>query len=100
MRVLKPGGVLYIDHEACSSYWNANQTYQNYLEELGASFRQDYLLILELPDDRKSYTANLIIRMKRALAKGTITGFFFMMREISTLRKKIIFHGMTLKKDF
>lgn len=33
-RVLKPGGILYIDHEACPSYWNAGTEYQEYCKAI------------------------------------------------------------------
>ena len=69
MRVLKPGGILYLDHEVCPSYWEANQLYEGYLEELGEAFRQAYLLALGLRDNKKSYRVNLSIRLKRALSR-------------------------------
>src|SRR5208337_138004 len=39
VRVLKTGGIVYIDHEVCPSYWEQNAEYQAYLEELGSEFR-------------------------------------------------------------
>ncbi|MBJ6799236.1 class I SAM-dependent methyltransferase [Geomonas propionica] len=35
VRVLKPGGVIYLDHEACPNYWGASPDYQAYEVELG-----------------------------------------------------------------
>lgn len=34
IRILKPGGIILIDHEFCPSYWKENLSYLNYLEEL------------------------------------------------------------------
>jgi SAM-dependent methyltransferase len=31
IRVLKPGGVMYIDHEACESYWRPDSVLKEYL---------------------------------------------------------------------
>ena len=38
VRVLKTGGIIYIDHEACSTYWEENSAYEAYLEALGPKF--------------------------------------------------------------
>jgi ubiquinone/menaquinone biosynthesis C-methylase UbiE len=95
VRVVKPGGVIYIDHEACPSYWNADTTYQRYLEELGESFRQAYLLIMELPDDRKGRIANLVTRLKRALARGKASGL--LLRRLKLLYDEGDIHNS--KKD-
>ncbi|HXY53928.1 MAG TPA: class I SAM-dependent methyltransferase [Nitrospirota bacterium] len=38
VRVLKTGGILYIDHEVCPTYWESNSEYDAYLEELGPEF--------------------------------------------------------------
>ena len=73
-RVLKPGGVMYLDHEACPSYWEFSKVYRSYLEELGDPFLRDYLLTLDLPDNRKGHVANLVTRLKKALATGKLTG--------------------------
>lgn len=37
-RVVKPGGVIYIDHEVDETYWEYNAAYMSYLKELGNSF--------------------------------------------------------------
>lgn len=36
LRVLKPGGVIYIDHEVCPAYWEDRTDYKAYCEELAA----------------------------------------------------------------
>ena len=33
IRVSKPGGVLYIDHEVSPSYWNQSKEYKDFLEK-------------------------------------------------------------------
>lgn len=43
VRVIKPGGIIYIDHEVCPAYWEEDAIYQAYLEELGGRFSQDHL---------------------------------------------------------
>ena len=73
-RVLKPGGVMYIDHEVCPSYWEFSRVYLSYLEELGDPFIRDYLLIQAVPDDRKGHVAYLVTRLKKALSTGIWTG--------------------------
>lgn len=50
VRVLKPGGVVYIDHEVSPSYWEINDTYRSYLEELGDIFVRNYLYELGLTE--------------------------------------------------
>lgn len=74
VRVLKPGGVVYIDHEVCPSYWEFRNVYRTYLQELGDTFIRDYLLILEIPDDSKGQVANLVTRLKQTLSRGKMTG--------------------------
>lgn len=37
VRVLKPGGILYIDHEVCPDYWEENLNYQKYCIEVTES---------------------------------------------------------------
>lgn len=51
VRVIKPGGVIYIDHEASPSYWEINDTYQSYLEELGGDFVRNHLCELGITED-------------------------------------------------
>lgn len=38
IRVVKPGGIIYIDHEVDEAYWKYNPPYMDYLKELGESF--------------------------------------------------------------
>jgi SAM-dependent methyltransferase len=37
VRVVKPGGVIYIDHEVCPAYWEISSEYQSYCREVAAS---------------------------------------------------------------
>jgi len=55
LRVVKPGGVIIIDHEVCDSYWSCDENYFCYLEELGGRFRDDhaYELGLSVPGPAK-----------------------------------------------
>lgn len=41
MRVLKKGGVLYIDHEASSSFWDTNEDYKKFLSEIKKTSKTD-----------------------------------------------------------
>jgi SAM-dependent methyltransferase len=34
IRVVKPGGVVYLDHEPCDSYWQKNEEYEKFLSSL------------------------------------------------------------------
>lgn len=38
VRVVKPGGIIYIDHEVDETYWKYNASYMAYLKELGDKF--------------------------------------------------------------
>lgn len=51
-RIVKPGGVIYIDHEVCPSYWEYNEEYQNYLRQLGDRFHRAHLSELGVPSDQ------------------------------------------------
>lgn len=46
VRVVKPGGIIYIDHEVCPSYWENRQEYQMYCSEVSEqmSAQQDTYL--------------------------------------------------------
>lgn len=74
VRVVKPGGVIYFDHEVCPTYWEFNENYLDYLTQLGEDFRWGYLLALEIPDDNKGHVSNLNAMVKRMLARGAWTG--------------------------
>lgn len=50
IRVTKPGGIIYIDHEVCPSYWEFDAIYQRYLKELGGHFSLQHLVELEIID--------------------------------------------------
>ena len=48
MRVLQPGGIVYIDHEPSSEYWTGNSSYHNFKIEMRKYAKLDlrkYLLI-------------------------------------------------------
>lgn len=45
-RLIRPGGIIYIDHEVCLGYWNQNLSYKEYLNELGDKFYENYLFEL------------------------------------------------------
>lgn len=47
-RIVELGGIIYIDHEVCPSYWEANKSYLSYLKELGEEFSTAHLYELEL----------------------------------------------------
>ncbi len=52
MRVLKPGGVVYIDHEVSPNYWTLDAVYMEYLSELGGNFRANHLHELGLSESQ------------------------------------------------
>lgn len=66
VRVLKPGGIVYIDHEASPVYWELDGKYQQYLEELGGNFSINHLF--ELGIDWETGT-NIKKILKRFLKK-------------------------------
>jgi ubiquinone/menaquinone biosynthesis C-methylase UbiE len=39
-RVVKPGGLIYIDHEVCPDYWNQSEAYLKYRKELKESSKK------------------------------------------------------------
>jgi ubiquinone/menaquinone biosynthesis C-methylase UbiE len=43
IRVIKPGGVLFIDHEVNPGYWEYDEIYNQYLSELGENFLKYHL---------------------------------------------------------
>lgn len=49
MRVLKPGGVLYIDHEMSAEFWSESKTYREFLGEMKKKVKTDIgkYLVLE-----------------------------------------------------
>jgi len=60
VRVVKPGGVIYIDHEVCPSYWEHNVLYQAYLSELGYQFAQAHLKELGLIHHQMKKTEDIV----------------------------------------
>lgn len=77
VRVLKPGGVIYIDHEVSPSYWGEDSIYLAYLEELGDRFLKDHLYELGITHGKVKKTKALIDRLytfvMRRLAKKTLS---------------------------
>lgn len=55
LRVLKPGGVVYLDHEVCPSFWGATPDYDAYQAELGD----------RLPAERESLWRYLVGILRR-----------------------------------
>jgi ubiquinone/menaquinone biosynthesis C-methylase UbiE len=43
LRVTKPGGVVCIDHEVCPDFWNPNNCYKNYCNELKLRYRPNFI---------------------------------------------------------
>jgi ubiquinone/menaquinone biosynthesis C-methylase UbiE len=43
VRVVKPGGIVFLDHEVSPSYWYWDKFYNEYLKELGGKFLDDHL---------------------------------------------------------
>lgn len=48
VRVVKPGGIIYIDHEVDETYWEYTADYMAYLKELGDKFYNDHAAELGL----------------------------------------------------
>lgn len=48
VRVARPGGIIYIDHEVDETYWEYNADYMEYLKELGDKFYNDHAAELGL----------------------------------------------------
>lgn len=66
VRVASPGGIIIIDHEVCSAYWQSNGTYLTYMEELGGRFSSDYLYLLGLkPKLHGEMISSTLIRIKK-----------------------------------
>lgn len=55
VRVVKPGGLIYIDHEVCPSYWADNAEYQQYC--------------LKLSEFQKTQSNNIFRRLLRLLTR-------------------------------
>jgi ubiquinone/menaquinone biosynthesis C-methylase UbiE len=47
IRVLKPGGIIYIDHELCPSYWEHNNLYNSYMSELQELTSRSFYIIVK-----------------------------------------------------
>jgi SAM-dependent methyltransferase len=45
IRVVKPGGIIVIDHEAAPDFWRWDETYINYLDELNRTYNYSQLEI-------------------------------------------------------
>ncbi len=73
VRVVKPGGIIYIDHEVCPSYWQDNPQYMNYLENLGSQFSSQHLMELSsVPYNRatKSLFLNMLSSLKQRITNN------------------------------
>jgi SAM-dependent methyltransferase len=58
VRIVRPGGIIYVDHEVSPSYWEMSETYNAYLKDLGGRFLQDHLYELDMvvPEPQMSNT--------------------------------------------
>ncbi len=68
LRVVKPGGIIFIDHEVCPLYWYKNQDYQQYLKELGGNFSENHLVELGV-----RLQAKLLLRWFKNLLSKILT---------------------------
>ena len=71
VRVVKTGGIIYIDHEVCPSYWEEKALYQSYLCELGYQFSQAHLKELGLVENLMTETEDFTKNVSRLMCKGT-----------------------------
>lgn len=62
VRVVKPGGIIYIDHEVCPAYWEGNPSYLSYLGQLGRHVMINYSNKLGLKEQSSIDKALLKIR--------------------------------------
>ncbi len=46
IRVLKPGGILYTDHEVNPSFWNQSDMYKDFLKQMNSGTKKKYLKLL------------------------------------------------------
>lgn len=70
IRVVKPNGIIYIDHEVCPSYWEEDPEYLNYLQNLGSQFSSQHLMELSgAPCDRsaKDLFVNMLSSWKQRI---------------------------------
>lgn len=76
MRVVKPGGVIYIDHEVCPAYWNEDPSFQAYLEQLGERFSKEHLWELGIMPEKSWDKIKRVLYSwkKRILEGGSYSG--------------------------
>lgn len=80
--MLKPGGILYIDHEVCPNYWQGDIDYLEYLSQLGGNFSTIYGFEMGLSRKRNvlSFVLDLLFmgRLKKNIRmlvnKGSFLG--------------------------
>lgn len=79
VRVVKPGGIIYIDHEVCPSFWEDNAEYQRYCQELAEihktwsdSFLRRLLKLLIRKGSLRYILATLRQRSKQIIDDGDI----------------------------
>ena len=69
-RIVKPGGVIVIDHEACPSHWEMDESYMAYLRSLGDDAFADYLYRHHRMD-LEPWSARIRRRLPRMLSVET-----------------------------
>ncbi len=67
VRVVKPGGLIVIDHEVSPSYWRFEEHYLEYLRELGEKFYTDHLYELGVNPEAGAVSHNPAFRLVRRL---------------------------------
>jgi ubiquinone/menaquinone biosynthesis C-methylase UbiE len=70
VRVVKPGGVIYIDHEVDETYWEHDAAYMAYLKELGDSFYNEHAAEIGMaPTTRPTgFARALLNKLRRAFS--------------------------------
>ncbi|MFZ5572833.1 MAG: class I SAM-dependent methyltransferase [Thermodesulfobacteriota bacterium] len=86
VRVVKPGGIILIDHEVCPAYWEQSPEYLSYLNELGGNFLNTYGIVTGTPLVDRLPLPPTAIRILRTLYRTT-TGISGRVLEMTRLRK-------------
>jgi ubiquinone/menaquinone biosynthesis C-methylase UbiE len=96
IRVVKPGGIIYIDHEVCPSFWKDNAEYQQYCHELAEFYksRPDGILkrlmkLLTRKGCLRYVLATLKLRGNRIVDDGDIHVYEDDHIEWSTIRQRL-----------
>ena len=92
VRVSKPGGLIIIDHEACSSYWQLDKSYLEYLDDLGGRYYSDHLFELGVKAESEVFCLTILNRLRKILSLRAWKDF------VSNLFKNIK-RGMTVGGD-